>query len=458
MAFPTVEGTAGAFTGSSNSTTHAAAYPTGVSGGIQSGDLLLLVGAIDETTTTTVSNWNGFTQLDWGDVPTTTAAGGVAYKWAAGGETGTITITTSAAERAVFRMYCIRGADPGVNPEIGTTATGNSTNPDPPSLTPSWGALDTLWWAIAIVDIITPSAAPTNYTDLETQLGTSTATIATARRQLNATSDDPGVFTAATDQWRAITLAIAPLSGGGTTYTKANTATSASTSTGADVFEASETGSGRSATLASGADAATVNRTGTAAADSLATGVASTASGTTYTKTGTATTRALVFGADAGTFNRTGLVLSRAVASGSTPRAQSNDGKFVFTNAKIVLDGTDVSSLCYAIDFVLLREELDVTPLTAEYREIIPGPGLSGSLTLEMFDDPAILTVAFWEALKLPPVSLAVTPRNLTTSPTNPTWTADAVVVSKRSLGDVGEAAAITVELVTTGDVTVLEA
>lgn len=211
MAFPTVEGTPGALTDAVNATAHVVPYPTGVSGGIQAGDLLLVVGAIDEVATTTISNWNGFTQLNWGDVPTLTAAGGVAYKWAAGGETGTITFTSSVSERAVFRMYCIRGGDTGKNPEF-TVATGNSTNPNPPSLTPTWsGSVQTLWFVIAVVDATVPTAAPTNYTNLETQIGTSTAAIGVARRNLIAATEDPGVFTMVTDQWRALTVGVAPI-------------------------------------------------------------------------------------------------------------------------------------------------------------------------------------------------------------------------------------------------------
>lgn len=211
MAFPTVEGTAGKLQSVTSTASQAVPYPTGVAGGIQANDILLVVGGIDEAAAgTTVSNWNGFTQLFWTDITTNVGAGGAAWIRASGGETGTITFTTSAAERADFIMYCIRGAHTTTAPAVGTTATASSTNPDPPALTPSWGAEDTLWWAVTVVDITVPSAAPTNYTNLDTATSTSGVTVATARRELNAASENPGVFTMATDQWLANTIGVRP--------------------------------------------------------------------------------------------------------------------------------------------------------------------------------------------------------------------------------------------------------
>jgi len=210
VAFPELQGTSGKFVSSANSTTHAVPYPT-VTGGILANDLLLAVFSIDESATgTVVSNWNGFTQIFWGDVATAVSAGGAAYKRAAGGETGTITFTTNNSERSVCNMWCIRGAHTTSAPEAGTAASASSTNPDPPNVTASWGSDDNLFVAVAIDDTVVPSAAPTNYTSLETAIGTSTGTIGVAFRPLTAASDNPGVFTMATEQWLANTIVIRP--------------------------------------------------------------------------------------------------------------------------------------------------------------------------------------------------------------------------------------------------------
>lgn len=102
-------------------------------------------------------------------------------------------------------------------PEIGTAATGASTLPNPPTLTPSWGAADTLWLVVAGASgAVTASAYPTNYTDGNddaTSSGTA-ASIASARRALNAATEDPGTFTiSASTNWVAQTLAVRPAAG-----------------------------------------------------------------------------------------------------------------------------------------------------------------------------------------------------------------------------------------------------
>ena len=63
---------------------------------------------------------------------------------------------------------------------------------DPPSLTPSWGAFDTLWLAIGgyFSDGSSASAPPTNYISLLTS-----GDLASAQRNLHAVSENPGVFT-----------------------------------------------------------------------------------------------------------------------------------------------------------------------------------------------------------------------------------------------------------------------
>ncbi len=146
-----------------------------------------------------------------------TASGGIqlaaAYRIADGGEGASITVVTANALFSAYTTYRISGYS--LVPEVGISATGTSANPDPPSLTPSWGARNTLWFAIeGNDDIKTVNAYPANYTDGRNDVGLnagSSVGVGSARRELNAVSDDPGTFTlSAVEQWIANIIAIAP--------------------------------------------------------------------------------------------------------------------------------------------------------------------------------------------------------------------------------------------------------
>lgn len=212
-AFPTVEGTAGILSDVANNTNHVVPYPTGVSGGIQAGDLLLVFFGLD-LGATSVTSWGGFTQLDYQDVATGTSSGGCAYLWASGGESGTFTVTTVGSERATAICICVRGADTGQTPVISSAVTGNSTNPDPPSLTPGWTD-KTLWLAFAVSDVsAAPTAGPAGYSNFTVTSGTSAAFVAIATNANQVATEDPGAFTMATEQWAAWTIAVKPAAGG----------------------------------------------------------------------------------------------------------------------------------------------------------------------------------------------------------------------------------------------------
>jgi hypothetical protein len=212
MAFPsTLSITQTSF--ASDATAHLVAMPAVV----DADDLLIILFSSDGTPT--ITNPTGWTQK-----LNNSASDGsvlVTCKDAVGNEDGTtVDVVTSVGEHAAAQVYRISawGGDVVADVEISTSATGSSPNPDPDSLTPTWGAKDTLW--IALAGLGTERAAtayPTNYTDGTSTLsggaggvGTRTA-MHTARRQLNAVSDDPGTFTLeATAVWRAATLAIEP--------------------------------------------------------------------------------------------------------------------------------------------------------------------------------------------------------------------------------------------------------
>lgn len=127
----------------------------------------------------------------------------------------TMTVATLDPVRVAGVAYKYTGVHASSMPEA-ATAAGNSS-PDPPSLTPSWGARDTAWLAVCSVKNTTDiTGFPTNYTPVDEQVsGTSVATratLGTADRNLNATSDDPSAFTivATPRLWVAGTIAIRP--------------------------------------------------------------------------------------------------------------------------------------------------------------------------------------------------------------------------------------------------------
>lgn len=188
---------------------------------VNSGDLLLsLVEVRNAGTWTPPSGWTA--------IATLSQAGGGAvgkldgfYKIAAGTEAGTTpTYTASTGTTAVWQTIRVTSWQGTTPPEAGTSS-GDATAADPPNLTPSWGADDTLWLAIAghaAISAAAFTAAPTNYTGFQNNgasSGGSAASLASATRQLNAASENPGVFTAGGSNrfWAAATIAVRPAGG-----------------------------------------------------------------------------------------------------------------------------------------------------------------------------------------------------------------------------------------------------
>lgn len=212
MAFPVVQGVATS-TRSSNATTTVVTFDAAAS----AGDLILVFHGSDSGA--------GANTYPAGWVELVDAAGSgfqasIAYLIATGGETS-VTVTHT-SERANAIAVRISGWHGTTAPEVSTAATGSSTQPNPGSLTPSWGADDTLWIAAAFADdSATPfpiTAWPTNYASNQTQGSTaaSAADVAIATRNLNAASEDPGAFTmTATETWSAYTVAVRPAAAGG---------------------------------------------------------------------------------------------------------------------------------------------------------------------------------------------------------------------------------------------------
>lgn len=187
-------------------TTHNVTMPATV----DSGDLLVaLIGMTsngDNNTDPVIATPSGWTRLDYDTDfigSSSDGAGGVYVKIADGTEDGgTVNWSTTATTRGVAQVYRVtawNGTSSGWSiAELSGFAT---TTPDPPSLTPSFGASDTLWMVMGfwLQDNELISAASANYTDAVDTItafsGSNDMTIGSFRRELNAASEDPGTFT-----------------------------------------------------------------------------------------------------------------------------------------------------------------------------------------------------------------------------------------------------------------------
>lgn len=186
---------------------------------VDAGDLLVMGIAIrlNSPTFTTPSGW---TEIANDVGPSTFARMAIYAKVADGTEDGTtVDVATSSADTGAAQVRRVTGWYGSLSGVEAQVATGDQTNPDPPSITPSWGALDTLFieWIGASDDDETVSAYSTNYSDgTDTISGAGVdagAEIASAYRQLNATSEDPAAVTlSGLESWVAATVAIRPAS------------------------------------------------------------------------------------------------------------------------------------------------------------------------------------------------------------------------------------------------------
>lgn len=180
---------------SATGTSHTLTLPNG-----NANDLIIVwVGGSNATSTVT---WgSGWTELF-------DATAGVAFISAGyliddNSTDGTLTVTTSAT--TPLHYICYRITDYSGVPEAGVAASGTSANPNPPSLTASWGSAANLW-IVGEVAPFTVSSYPANYTD-----GIFQAQLGTAQRERTTATEDPSAYTLANSQyWFANTIVIAP--------------------------------------------------------------------------------------------------------------------------------------------------------------------------------------------------------------------------------------------------------
>lgn len=246
MAFPSVAASA-----VSNRDTAANPVIVDLPAGISAGDLLLV-----RLRSPTAGSWtvpSGWTELFANQIHGSASGDRdfFAYRIANGSEGSTLSVTNANSVKAAAIALRITGWHGTTPPEISTAATGASTAPDPASLTPSWGAADTLWlWVGGWEGRQTspPAGNPTNYSGvLGADTGTATnnasnCRVAIATRQLNATSEDPPSWTISiSEDWVAHTVAIRPAAAGGGDITGTATTTvpaPTSAAAGREVFAA----------------------------------------------------------------------------------------------------------------------------------------------------------------------------------------------------------------------------
>jgi hypothetical protein len=215
MAFPSVAAVNGGFD-STASTSHTFNLPSG----IVSGNLLIMFGTMTNLSSDPTMTWPaGWTQLYSQAFDGTDAVFGKAdcyFRRADGGEGGSITVTVDVSSIESHTSYRITGHHTTTDPEGGSATGGKDVNPNPPDLNPAgWGAEDTLWIAAAQYgDNQGPDITgfPASYTNTREDSNTvdSSAITGTARRELNAASENPGTFTATSHIWGAGTVAIRP--------------------------------------------------------------------------------------------------------------------------------------------------------------------------------------------------------------------------------------------------------
>jgi hypothetical protein len=203
--FPAVQDT-----NTSGETSDVTSHTVNLPANISAGDLLIVFFSCDGSTTVT---WPD----GWASIfhQTNSSTLDVGYKIADGTEGAAITVTTGAAEQSAHISYRITGNHRSAAPQASTGATGNSTAPDPDSLTPTGGAKDYLWIAVEGNDNTSAASAyPGNYTNGQTNAvgDAGGVNIAVARRELNASSEDPAAFTIAREKYVACTVAVYPKS------------------------------------------------------------------------------------------------------------------------------------------------------------------------------------------------------------------------------------------------------
>ncbi len=193
MAFPQVATSNSGDTASLNQTTHTLNMPASIS----SGDLIVMMFAVDgDITTSWPAGW--VTLVDDSNAGGTQTTLAVRYRIADGTEGATIDVDSSASEQSAHVSYRINAWHGTTPPEV-DIAGANTANPDPPSVTASWGSDDNLWIAGTGYNdgrtVVT--AYPTDYVSnqLNPAVGAGGTGVGVATDEVATNTEDPATFT-----------------------------------------------------------------------------------------------------------------------------------------------------------------------------------------------------------------------------------------------------------------------
>jgi hypothetical protein len=209
MAFPTLYDYT-LYSSDSNQTSFSVDFPS-----TQAGDLLLLLIGSDGDNSYS-SNDGGFTLLSQQSNGNSVYAG-VLCKIATGSESGNFSITFNQRENYAVMLLDIQGVD-STTPET-SVYSGYDNAPYPPPLTPTWGALDTMWVTFFSQDTSTSNAyvlqysMPDNQGNLDSNDFSGNVLVGESSDEVNTATLYPNTYnTNISDQWVAYTIGIKPAS------------------------------------------------------------------------------------------------------------------------------------------------------------------------------------------------------------------------------------------------------
>lgn len=216
MTFPVHEVASDVATSNGAGTSHVITLPATIA----SGDRLIAIIKSATPGAAFTYTWDNSTAGTWSQIFELATAdeerAAVYAKIADGTEDGlSLTITSSGSVATKALAVRVSGAHASAAIEATTDATQNSATHDPPSITPSWGAADTLFIALAMQQggVREYSAYPTSYTEtgFVNNGGNPGACIGYAYRANNTTTEDPSAFTSSASLRPIVaTLAIRP--------------------------------------------------------------------------------------------------------------------------------------------------------------------------------------------------------------------------------------------------------
>lgn len=202
-------------------TTYTVALPSGIA----AGDMLIVAIATNAAGPTIFPA--GWTKLDQSGLQS------IGYRIAGSAEPATMAVTGPNSKVAQIAWRVTNAA--GIAPVTGVAATGTSAAPGPPSVSPPWGAVPTLYIAIADYPDTaqTVSAYPAGYLNavLSQTSATGDATIAGASILDTVVTESPGAFAlSGSETWLTQTIAIRGAEAGGVSAVAQNVAASNPTS------------------------------------------------------------------------------------------------------------------------------------------------------------------------------------------------------------------------------------